>query len=295
MEDWAKRVVQPGEEAALTELKLAITRRRQAEKQYVPRALAEVKSALMDALASLSQTVCEESETSERVLGRLSELAAAVETDDLSTLKLRVKATVEDLTSELERSRRRAEHRLVEMGEHVEILQADLSAERKKSATDSLTGLHNRGAFDQDLERIARLVPITRQPLSIVMVDIDHFKKVNDTYGHPVGDVVIQRCADALVRAYPRKSDYVARYGGEEFVVVLRGATAEEAQRMTERFLESMRAAPIDCRDAVVPVTCSAGIAQLAPGEAPTEALGRADKMLYRAKKSGRDRVEVDR
>lgn len=291
MEDWAKRVVRPDEADAVTELKLAVTRRRQAEKNYVPRALAELKNALMDALASLSETVCEEAETSDRLLHRLSALAAAVDNDDLTSLQQRVKDTVHDLTEELERSRKRAQHRLVEMGEHVEILQADLSAARKQGATDSLTGLHNRGAFDQDLERIGRLVPITRQPLSVVMIDIDHFKQVNDTHGHAMGDVVIQRCADLLVRSFPRKSDYVARYGGEEFVVILRGATAAEAVRMTDRFLEAMRSTPVECRDVRVNATCSAGVAELEVGETVLDVVGRADKMLYRAKRSGRDQV----
>lgn len=295
MEDWAKRVVRPDEDGAVEELKLVFLRRRQAEKKYVPKALKELKGALMEALASLSEAVGEDVETADRLLTRLSELANAVDTDDLTQLQNRVRSTVEDLSKELERSRQRAERRIVQMGEHVEVLQADLVKAKKKSATDSLTGLYNRSAFDQDFDRISRLIPLTNQPLSVVMVDIDHFKQVNDTYGHPAGDIVIRNTADELVRAYPRKSDYVARYGGEEFVVILRDANLDDALKMTERLLDAIRSTPVDCDGTMVEVTCSAGVAQVRRGESTKALLARADAMLYRAKRNGRDRVVVDR
>ncbi len=295
MEDWAKRVVRPDEDGAVEELKLAVLRRRQAEKKYVPKALKELKGALMEALASLSQAIGEDVETADRLLTRLSELANAVDTDDLAQLQTRVRTTVDELSKELERSRQRAERRMVQMGEHVEVLQADLVEAKKKSATDSLTGLYNRAAFDQDFDRISRLVQLSNQPLSVVMVDIDHFKRVNDTYGHPAGDTVIRHTADELVRAYPRKSDYVARYGGEEFVVLLRDADLDDALKMTERLLDAVRSSPVDCDGTRVEVTCSAGVAQARRGESTKDVLARADATLYRAKRGGRDRVVVDR
>ena len=125
------------------------------------------------------------------------------------------------------------------------------------------------------------------------MVDIDHFKQINDTHGHPAGDAVIQQLADRLVSTFPRKTDFVARYGGEEFCVLLPGANLEVCQRLGDRLLEAVSGKSFRYQEISMPVTVSIGVAELMPGETVPTWIERVDRALYRAKENGRNQMCV--
>ncbi len=163
--------------------------------------------------------------------------------------------------------------------------------------TDPLTGLPNRRAFTRHLEAELERTRRGRGDLSLVILDIDHFKSVNDNYGHPCGDEVLLRLASQLqtsVRLY----DLAARIGGEEFAIVLPGASALKAQALCERILQRFASTGMDC-PGVPPfhVTFSGGIATCTTGvTCPASLLvDRADKALYEAKQAGRNRIYVHR
>lgn len=163
--------------------------------------------------------------------------------------------------------------------------------------TDPLTGLPNRRAFARHLEAELERTRRGRGDLSLVILDIDHFKSVNDNYGHPCGDEVLLRLASQLqtsVRLY----DLAARIGGEEFAIVLPGASALKAQALCERILQRFASTGMDC-PGVPPfhVTFSGGIATCTTGvTCPASLLvDRADKALYEAKQAGRNRIYVHR
>jgi two-component system cell cycle response regulator len=159
------------------------------------------------------------------------------------------------------------------------------------ATTDGLTGLTNRRRFQellgQTLARAARF----RREVSVLMVDADHFKAINDTHGHPVGDLVLQRIA-RLLRQEARRTDVVARYGGEEFVVILDESGAEGAEQVAERIRQRIAAEVIQGEFGRLRVTASLGLATWpAHGETPEALLERADQALYEAKRGGRNRV----
>ena len=159
------------------------------------------------------------------------------------------------------------------------------------SVTDALTGLHNRRAFEERLEMEFSLARRKERALSVVMVDIDFFKKVNDTLGHAAGDDVLCEVAKQL-QASVRVSDMAARFGGEEFVVILSETDAESAYGWAERLAESLGQANWQHHA----VTLSMGIAQLREEvEGTLELVERADKALYAAKRGGRNRAVVYR
>ena len=158
---------------------------------------------------------------------------------------------------------------------------------------DSLTGLFNRRYLTAFAQPLAALVLEEREPVTVLIVDIDHFKRVNDTHGHPVGDQVLRAVAQML-GARLRELDCLARYGGEEFVVVLRRCDVNRGRRIAEALRHNIASAEIDTDDGTVSITVSIGIAQWGPGEQLDEVIQRADRTLYRAKQAGRDRVEVD-
>jgi diguanylate cyclase (GGDEF)-like protein len=159
------------------------------------------------------------------------------------------------------------------------------------SVTDKLTGLLNRGAWENlviaEFERYCRY----GQTTSLVMFDIDHFKKVNDTYGHPAGDEVIKHTA-AITKSNLRQSDSPGRYGGEEFGIILPETESKDAFTICERIRESIAKSIVETNVAPIQYTISMGIAQLTAGpESHMEWLQQADEALYKAKEGGRNKT----
>jgi diguanylate cyclase (GGDEF)-like protein len=159
---------------------------------------------------------------------------------------------------------------------------------------DSLTGLLNRHAILDKLDEWLRQSNRYKGNLSIAMVDIDHFKRVNDLHGHLVGDRVLSDTADALRRSV-RLTDFVGRYGGEEFLLILPQTGAAGAMAVAERTRRLvMRTPMVDAEGGAISVTVSLGVAEWCHGDDADVLIGRADAALYRAKAAGRNRVEVE-
>lgn len=166
-------------------------------------------------------------------------------------------------------------------------LQAELEALSRK---DALTGVLNRRAMEEALGREAALARRHGHPLSMVMMDIDHFKRVNDTHGHPGGDQVLRIFAK-LTSSLLREGDVLFRYGGEEFAVLLPHTALEGALNAAERILSAVAATPFDVAGGVLNITASAGVASLTPtGDGPA-LVAQADVALYAAKNGGRNRA----
>ncbi len=192
--------------------------------------------------------------------------------------QLELRRTVADLE--------RHERRLEEYQKRLESKNAQLAV---LSRTDALTGLKNRRAFfermEEQLERLRRY----DTSFSLALIDVDHFKAFNDTFGHLAGDGVLARIAD-LLKAEARSADFVARYGGEEFAVVLDNTSTDGAQVLAERFRKVVERSPWEHRN----VTVSIGVASCADPDADVASvIADADRGLYRAKADGRNRIAV--
>ena len=197
---------------------------------------------------------------------------------------LRVSRSAMELTTEITQSQRD----LIAANRQLQEREAEI---RRLSMTDQLTKLGNRRQLDDALAAEVSAANRHGTDLSLVMVDLDHFKQINDMEGHAVGDSVLQALSRVLL-AEARESDHVCRFGGEEFAVLMRSADAPSATIASERLrarIEAMRVAPLEAG-----VTASFGVAQWRPGETPGSLLQRADKLLYRAKADGRNRVASD-
>lgn len=166
-------------------------------------------------------------------------------------------------------------------------LRQALEAMARQAGTDALTGLPNRRSLDAALAAQCALASREGRPCAVLMLDLDHFKAVNDTHGHAVGDAVLLAFGQRL-QAQLRRSDLCARYGGEEFVVLLAGTPFEPVEDVGERLRASVSDAPLV--DGVT-ATVSVGTASHRPGDDVASLLARADAALYEAKRSGRNRV----
>jgi diguanylate cyclase (GGDEF)-like protein len=165
---------------------------------------------------------------------------------------------------------------------------------RRASRRDALTGLYNRGAIDAALRHQWDLAARSGEPFSVLLIDVDHFKRINDNHGHAVGDRVLVHVA-SVIEAQARQADSVGRYGGEEFLIVAPQSGLDGAVQAAERLRRAMEAEPIHARGHDLRVTMSIGVASRREGDANVEALvGRADRALYRAKGAGRNRVEFE-
>jgi diguanylate cyclase (GGDEF)-like protein len=160
------------------------------------------------------------------------------------------------------------------------------------AARDPLTGVNNRASLEIMLEREAGLARRYKTPLSLIMLDADRFKEINDTYGHLVGDAVLKALV-SNISACVRDSDPVFRYGGEEFVVMLSNTSTEGAALLAERIRATVATEPVPCRDHDVSLTISLGVASLGPGDDHQRLLTKVDQALYRSKAQGRNRVTV--
>ena len=160
------------------------------------------------------------------------------------------------------------------------------------AATDKLTGMLNRQAFDILMDKLMADCARAARPVSMLMLDLDHFKWVNDQYGHAQGDRVLCRVAETL-RHTLRKSDIAVRWGGEEFLVVLDRCALDEARRTAEKIRERIAQATLEVKGKPLALSVSAGVSQLRGDELPDEAIHRADAALYQAKNGGRNRVCV--
>lgn len=164
----------------------------------------------------------------------------------------------------------------------------------KRSRTDPLTGLYNRAHFGEQLEEKLAMADRHEQPVSLVMVDIDHFKRVNDTFGHEAGDAVLRRVA-GLIQEAVRSTDVCVRYGGEEIALLLAQTSQEDAVEMAERLRARIESTVAFHKGATIPVTASFGVATYPhPVRDRSSLFPQADEALYRAKAEGRNCVRCD-
>jgi two-component system cell cycle response regulator len=178
---------------------------------------------------------------------------------------------------------------------HSDYLRDRLEESVELAVTDALTGLHNRRYMETHLAALAEQAGATGRPLSLVLVDIDNFKSINDTYGHEAGDSVLRQFA-ARFRRNTRSIDLACRIGGEEFVIVMPDSALERACQVGERLRECIAAEPFQANgETRLKVTASVGVATLEQPQGSLDALfKRADQALYVAKRGGRNRVVAD-
>jgi len=273
------------------ELTKFVNGHRQQEKQYVNRNLQDVRNVIWEFTNTMGRAIVEDQESDQQVDHYLVQLRAATEGGSFSEVKQALLSVVQGMNSVIDERKKRQQQRVKRLGEKLREVEQELGSVRKEMELDPLTRLYNRGALDLQLERTASVSFFSETSVCIFMVDIDHFKQVNDTHGHPAGDAVIQQLADRLVSTFPRKTDFIARYGGEEFCVLLPGANLELCQKLGERLLEVVRRKAFCYQETRIPATVSIGVAELMPGETVASWLARADRALYEAKGSGRNRM----
>lgn len=178
--------------------------------------------------------------------------------------------------------------------EEIARLRGDLERARGEALLDPMTGIFNRRGFEQKLQALITGNRTSDDTHCLVMLDIDHFKKVNDNHGHLMGDRVIQAVGEILRVSVTQEAHAAARYGGEEFAILMPSASVDQSASLAESVRERTKAIKIrkrDTQEVLFSVTLSGGVASLQPGDDAAALIARADAALYQAKQTGRDRV----
>lgn len=237
---------------------------------------------------------------------QVSDLQSSVqEASDLESLKQALEQRLEGLLQSVSNHQRQRDsseaevaerlqglvRRVAEMEQEAQQFREHIEEQRQKSLLDPLTGLPNRAAWIERLElEVARRQRYGGQ-LLLAVLDIDHFKRINDGYGHLAGDRVLKIIAGELSKRL-RKTDFIARFGGEEFVLLIPATPLAGGVQLLEILRAAIEACPFHFKGEPVTITLSAGIAEFRDGETPEAAFERADQALYRAKGAGRNRIE---
>jgi len=228
-----------------------------------------------------------------------TQIAAINEVADRSEAGVDPRLLVETLMNELRKAATRAtklETQFAEKSRELDMIRESLSQSEERARTDTLTGLPNRRALEEFFRNAQTQAMEQGQPLSALLIDIDHFKRFNDNFGHGVGDQVIRLVAKAL-RERVRESDLAARYGGEELIAVLPGADLAACAVTAERIRRGIAEGKITRRstgEELPGITVSIGVGQFQFGESMEDMIDRCDRALYQAKKRGRNLVVTE-
>ncbi len=243
--------------------------------------LADAVVQFQDANAAYAEQVLERSD-------RIEQIGAI---DDLRLLRQQLRIELAALR-EATTARQEIEARQIgALRARVETLEARLGVVSAQALRDPLTGLHNRIAWDQRMAELALQLEHGNAALALALIDLDHFKYINDTYGHAAGDAALSEFGEFCRQAFG-DDDFVARFGGDEFVVLLTAPTLEHAADHVNRLINLIRRAnETRFRSGRPPFTISVGLVQAQPGEDAAALLERADKALYAAKHAGRDQL----
>lgn len=249
----------------------------------------EVSGEINQVVAMIEATIGKTANYNQSLAGATSELQSAESNDQIRTI-------VQDLimaTREMDDHSKDLEKSLDDSRKQISELNEKLEAIRFEALTDQLTSLGNRKLFDETIEQMIKDADATGKPFVLLLTDIDHFKKFNDTYGHQTGDQVLRLVALSL-KHNVKGQDTAARYGGEEFGVLLPNTTLDNGETVAEHIRKAVMAKELVKRSTgenLGRITISLGVAMYKPGETSADIIERADICLYAAKKNGRNCV----
>lgn len=211
-----------------------------------------------------------------------------------------IRQSVESFKAKEDQRNRQAEEQIArlnqqlqQMQQKTESLERRLKEKDRQYLTDSLTGVPNRIAYEERIQEECERYIRNNTPVCLLVLDVDNFKSINDTYGHAAGDKVLSAIAEAIQQNI-RSIDFVARFGGEEFVVVMNGVNLENGMKAAEKLRKKIEMAHFIVKNVRLPVTFSGGIAEFREYDSPASLFERADNALYIAKECGKNRIESE-
>lgn len=263
------------------------------EVTYIENTFDDFKKLIWEFADQLSEELKEEQKTDQVIDQHLDGLREAVESNSIETLRAKSREFINTYIEQQGKKNQQRTKRMARAKENLTAVKKQLVEAHHTIQRDHLTGLFNRRSFDEKIQSLIRLQAHEPTACTLIIADIDHFKKVNDTYGHDIGDFVIQECARILGETFNQPGDMVARVGGEEFAILLPNCDLEKAILHAELALQAARKAVFVHGSEEIRFTISIGIAPLLDKDRPEEWYKRADTALYQSKTGGRNRYSI--
>lgn len=259
------------------------------ESLYFQNTVREFKTLIWELVEQLTEIAKSSSEQNLEI--RVASLRQSVESDSLEELRHKTLEFIDTVMSQQHSQKEKIERRLSETQKSLKNAKIKLTEAQLASEMDHLTQIHNRKSFDQRLSDLHQLCRHTQLHATLVICDIDHFKSINDRFGHDVGDRVIKECAYSLMSHCTREVEIAARIGGEEFALILPDFSEEQAVIKVNKIQETIKALTLTHEGSRIDFTMSFGVAEFNNNTDLTEWFKAADSALYTSKRNGRNRI----
>lgn len=267
------------------------------EKSYLEDREAELKAmitVLIEAIATLSHG---NEDYHGKILETTKTLSQISQLEDIRKIKSSLSVEIGLLKDAVKEQQSKERQQQETLSESVETLQSKLKTAINRSLRDPLTDLFNREGWDHELTEACRVAAVTNKPFSVAMVDVDSFKRINDSGGHQVGDLILKKLASFFKESL-RAEDFIARFGGDEFAFALSAPNLENAQRRLERLCKEISKptynCPVNGKEFYLKISISVGLSLYRIGDTPESLIHRADEALYLAKKNGKNRLVTE-
>lgn len=261
------------------------------EYSYVQKTFDDFRGIVWDFVDQLAEDIAYEQGVDTSIQVSLDKLKEAVESNSIHTLKTQSRQFIDSYMEHQSKRDQRKNRRVEAIKKNLDLVKRELTEANNTMRQDHLTGAYNRKSFDEQIKNTRNMSEVYGKNACLLMCDIDHFKSINDRFGHANGDIVIQECVKMLQETFNREVDFVARVGGEEFAVILPDFSEESAVVKAEQAHERIRKEALVKDDVTIKFTISIGVAQLYPGESVDAWMKRADAALYFSKNNGRNRT----
>ena len=228
-----------------------------------------------------------------QVKDSISHIEETIELDEIKEIRNKIKHVTKSLSKTITKKQEKDSIIIDSLTHKVKAMNEELASAKEKVLIDGLTQINNRKAFDNKMSNAFNRKSKEIDPFTLAMVDIDYFKKINDEYGHTVGDDVLKTVAKTIKEAF-RSNDFVSRYGGEEFAIIIKRIDMHYIQNICERLRASIESIDIKIDNNTIPISISIGVAFCNQSDTPKSLIDRADKALYLAKHSGRNTIKTE-
>ncbi len=263
------------------------------EYTYIQNTFDDFKRIIWDFAEQLSDDVQYEQAKDAEAAKSLEQLREAVDANSIDALRSKSREFIDFYIKYQTQKDERRTKRMSTMKKSLSSVKKQLMEAHHNMRVDHLTQAYNRKSFDEQIKKHMQMSVISQYPVTLMTLDIDFFKKINDSYGHDIGDFVLKECVVLLKEVFHRDDDFVARIGGEEFAVILPGFNIESALVKAEEALKKIRSEVFVHGELKINFTVSMGIAQWTQNETPDQWIKRADTALYTSKQTGRNKYTV--
>lgn len=296
LDAFAKELVQADTEATektLFRLRQFISSYRIDEYTYVQNTFDDFKRIIWDFADHLSEEAHVEDAAQGDINQSLEQLREAVESNSIEELRAKSREFINFYLKHQSSKDERRSKRMDSIKKNLTTVKKQLMEANQTMRRDHLTGAHNRKSYDEQVRRYLQLHEIDKEPMSLILLDIDFFKKINDSYGHDIGDCILKECVRLIEESFSREEDFIARLGGEEFAIILPGCHTEAAVKMAEEAMNRIRKEVFVQDRMQIRFTVSLGIAEIGQGENADSWYKRADEALYESKQTGRNKYTI--